>query len=103
MLALPPTGDPGTRCSQNQMAFMIDEVQTGCGVTGRMWAHEWLGLDGPPDIMSFSKKMLTGGYYHTDRFRCGAAADGSADQLSAAAALGRLWRVIVWVEVKGGK
>ena len=51
------------------MAFMIDEVQTGCGVTGKMWAHEWLGLDGPPDIVSFSKKMLTGGFYHTDQFR----------------------------------
>ena len=48
---------------------MIDEVQTGCGVTGKMWAHEWLGLDGPPDIVSFSKKMLTGGFYHTDQFR----------------------------------
>ena len=53
------------------MAFMIDEVQTGCGVTGKMWAHEWFNLDGPPDIMSFSKKMLTGGYYHSDQFRYG--------------------------------
>ena len=51
------------------MAFMIDEVQTGCGVTGKMWAHQWFNLDGPPDIVSFSKKMLTGGYYHTDQFR----------------------------------
>ncbi|KAF0311512.1 4-aminobutyrate aminotransferase, mitochondrial [Amphibalanus amphitrite] len=54
---------------KHQMAFMIDEVQTGCGVTGKMWAHQWFGLDGPPDIVSFSKKMLTGGYYHTDKYR----------------------------------
>ncbi|KAL4659077.1 4-aminobutyrate aminotransferase, mitochondrial-like [Arapaima gigas] len=47
-------------------AFHVDEVQTGCGPTGKFWAHEHWGLDDPADIVSFSKKMLTGGYFHKD-------------------------------------
>nr|NVI72056.1 putative 4-aminobutyrate aminotransferase, mitochondrial-like protein [Cucujiformia] len=50
-------------------AFMVDEVQTGCGSTGRMWAHEFWDLTEPPDIMTFSKKMLLGGYFYSDSFR----------------------------------
>jgi 4-aminobutyrate aminotransferase/(S)-3-amino-2-methylpropionate transaminase len=45
--------------------LLIDEVQTGGGATGKMWCHEFFNLDGPPDIVTFSKKMLTGGFYHT--------------------------------------
>ena len=41
--------------------LIIDEVQTGVGATGRMWAHEAWGLQ--PDIMTFSKKMQLGGFY----------------------------------------
>lgn len=48
---------------KNRISFMLDEVQTGCGATGKMWAHEHLNLDEPPDLVSFSKKMLTGGFY----------------------------------------
>ena len=48
---------------------MIDEVQTGCGPTGKFWAHEHFNLDGPPDIVTFSKKMITGGIYHTSEMR----------------------------------
>ena len=29
-----------------------------------MWAHEYFDLDGSPDIVTFSKKMLTGGFYN---------------------------------------
>lgn len=47
-------------------AFHVDEVQTGGGTTGKFWAHEHWGTDDPADIVSFSKKMLTGGYYHKD-------------------------------------
>jgi acetylornithine/N-succinyldiaminopimelate aminotransferase len=37
----------------------FDEVQTGLGRTGRMWAHEWDGV--APDLMS-SAKALANGY-----------------------------------------
>ncbi|KAJ3600706.1 hypothetical protein NHX12_031684, partial [Muraenolepis orangiensis] len=47
-------------------AFHVDEVQTGCGATGRFWAHEHWGLEDPADVVSFSKKMLTGGFYYRD-------------------------------------
>lgn len=49
---------------QHGCAFHVDEVQTGGGTTGKFWAHEHWGMDDPADIVSFSKKMLTGGYYH---------------------------------------
>nr|XP_006637224.1 PREDICTED: 4-aminobutyrate aminotransferase, mitochondrial isoform X1 [Lepisosteus oculatus]XP_015216029.1 PREDICTED: 4-aminobutyrate aminotransferase, mitochondrial isoform X2 [Lepisosteus oculatus] len=47
-------------------AFHVDEVQTGCGGTGKFWAHDHWGLEDPADIVSFSKKMLTGGYYYKE-------------------------------------
>ena len=34
--------------------FIVDEVQTGVGLTGKMWAHEHFGLT--PDALSFGKK-----------------------------------------------
>ncbi|XP_022910109.1 4-aminobutyrate aminotransferase, mitochondrial [Onthophagus taurus] len=56
-------------CKKNKIAFLIDEVQTGCGATGKMWCHEWFDLPLPPDIVCFSKKMQFGGYYHTEEMR----------------------------------
>ncbi|XP_030637374.1 4-aminobutyrate aminotransferase, mitochondrial-like [Chanos chanos] len=50
-------------------AFLVDEVQTGGGATGKFWAHEHWGLGDPADIVSFSKKMLTGGFYYKDSFQ----------------------------------
>ncbi|CAH3040411.1 unnamed protein product [Pocillopora meandrina] len=49
--------------------FIVDEVQTGCGSTGKFWAHEHWGLIEPPDIVTFSKKMLIGGFYHRPEIR----------------------------------
>lgn len=43
--------------------FIADEVQTGGGGTGRFWAHEAWGLEEPPDLVTFSKKMQIGGVY----------------------------------------
>lgn len=51
------------------IALLIDEVQTGGGPTGKFWAHEWFNLDGPPDVVTFSKKMQLGGYFHSLEFR----------------------------------
>lgn len=39
---------------ENQCFFVVDEVQTGVGLTGRFWAHEHFGLR--PDAMAFGKK-----------------------------------------------
>ncbi|XP_036368360.1 4-aminobutyrate aminotransferase, mitochondrial isoform X2 [Octopus sinensis] len=50
-------------CKKNHISLMLDEVQTGCGATGKLWAHEHFDLPEPPDLVSFSKKMLTGGFY----------------------------------------
>ncbi|KAG8145458.1 hypothetical protein E2320_011989 [Naja naja] len=46
-------------------AFLIDEVQTGGGCTGKFWAHEHWGLEDPADVLTFSKKMMTGGIFNT--------------------------------------
>lgn len=50
--------------AKNDVLFICDEVQTGCGSTGKFWAHQHWGLDESPDIVTFSKKMLTGGYFY---------------------------------------
>lgn len=50
-------------------ALLMDEVQTGGGPTGKMWCHEHFNLERPPDIVTFSKKMQLGGYFHAEEFR----------------------------------
>lgn len=54
---------------QHGCAFHVDEVQTGGGGTGKFWAHEHWGMDDPADVVSFSKKLLSGGYYHKDELQ----------------------------------
>lgn len=54
---------------QHGCAFLVDEVQTGGGCTGKFWAHEHWGLDDPADVVTFSKKMMTGGFFHKEEFR----------------------------------
>lgn len=49
---------------KHEVAFIADEVQTGAGGTGVFWAHTTWGLDDPPDIVTFSKKMQLGGVYY---------------------------------------
>lgn len=47
----------------------MDEIQTGCGSTGKFWAHEYFHLPEPPDIVAFGKKMMTGGFYYREEMR----------------------------------
>ena len=54
---------------QKGVFFIVDEVQTGCGATGDWWRHEAWNLPQAPDIVTFSKKALTGGFFHTDEMR----------------------------------
>lgn len=56
-------------CKEKGVALIIDEVQTGCGPTGKMWCHEHFNLCSPPDIVTFSKKMLTGGFFFGCEFK----------------------------------
>lgn len=63
---------------QHGCAFLVDEVQTGGGCTGKFWAHEHWGLADPADVMTFSKKMMTGGYFHKEEFRPNAVSSSPA-------------------------
>lgn len=48
---------------RENVRMIVDEVQTGCGSSGTFWAHEAWGLEHPPDIVTFSKKMQIAGFY----------------------------------------
>jgi 4-aminobutyrate aminotransferase/(S)-3-amino-2-methylpropionate transaminase len=53
----PPDFLPGLRklCNEHQIALIVDEVQTGFGRTGRMFASEHSGIE--PDIMVLAKTL----------------------------------------------
>jgi len=46
---------------QNDIILIYDEVQTGMGITGRMWMHEYFGDDARPDVLCFGKKTQISG------------------------------------------
>src|SRR6266487_6816561 len=46
-------------CRRYDALFVLDEVQTGVGITGTPWAYQQLGLE--PDIVAFGKKVQLGG------------------------------------------
>jgi L-lysine 6-transaminase len=46
-------------CHEYDALFVLDEVQTGVGLTGTAWAYQQLGLE--PDIVAFAKKAQVGG------------------------------------------
>ena len=51
---------------RHRVLLIVDEVQTGIGATGKLWAHEYWNLTTPPDIVTFSKKAQAAGYYFRD-------------------------------------
>jgi len=50
---------------KNDIMLIYDEVQTGIGLTGKMWAYEHFGI--VPDVVSFGKKTQVCGIMSTDR------------------------------------
>lgn len=45
-------------CNENNIVFVVDEVQAGFGRTGKMFAHEHYGIE--PDIITMSKSIAAG-------------------------------------------
>ena len=56
-------------CREKDIMFVLDEVQTGFGTTGRMWAFEHFGIK--PDIIAFGKKTQV----------CGIMVSGRVDEV----------------------
>jgi L-lysine 6-transaminase len=56
-------------CHAHDALFVLDEVQTGCGMTGTAWAYQQLGLH--PDVVAFGKKLQV----------CGIMAGGRVDEV----------------------
>ncbi len=50
---------------EHDFLLIFDEVQTGLGLTGSMWAFQGLGVE--PDLFSFGKKVQVGGFAANSR------------------------------------
>jgi L-lysine 6-transaminase len=57
-------------CREFDALFVMDEVQTGVGMTGTAWAYQQLGLE--PDVVAFGKKAQV----------CGIMAGGRVDEVA---------------------
>lgn len=49
-----------------EVMLIADEVQSGIGLTGKIWAHQHLGT--APDLVAFGKKMQVCGFISTGSF-----------------------------------
>jgi L-lysine 6-transaminase len=47
-------------CDENDMLLIYDEVQSGVGLTGKMWAYQHYGVE--PDVICFGKKTQVCGF-----------------------------------------
>lgn len=56
-------------CDENELLLIMDEVQTGAGLTGKFWCHEHFAVK--PDLISFGKKTQV----------CGVLAGGRIDEI----------------------
>jgi len=52
-------------CKNNDILFILDEVQSGMGLTGKMWAFEHFDIE--PDIICFGKKTQVSGIMVSNR------------------------------------
>jgi L-lysine 6-transaminase len=52
-------------CDENDMLLIFDEVQSGVGITGRMWSFEHYGV--VPDLFCFGKKTQVCGFAANER------------------------------------
>lgn len=50
---------------KHEAMLILDEVQTGVGLTGKMWAYEHMGI--VPDMIAFGKKTQVCGFASTAR------------------------------------
>jgi len=53
-------------CQKYDSVFIIDEVQTGFGATGKWWASEYWEV--PGDILVYAKKSQACGFYYNEKF-----------------------------------
>lgn len=56
-------------CDKYEVMFILDEVQCGVGLTGKMWAYEH--FDVKPDLIAFGKKAQV----------CGCSSTGRVDEI----------------------
>jgi len=54
------------KCRLYDVCLIVDEIQTGFGVTGEMWYSDKIGLD--PDIIVFGKKSQISGIMANDKY-----------------------------------
>jgi len=52
-------------CDEHGMMFILDEVQSGVGLTGKMWAYQHFDFE--PDILAFGKKTQVCGIMVSSR------------------------------------
>ncbi|MEA2491821.1 MAG: L-lysine 6-transaminase [Acidobacteriota bacterium] len=52
-------------CDENDMLLIFDEVQSGVGITGKMWSFQHYGVE--PDLFCFGKKTQVCGFASNDR------------------------------------
>lgn len=53
-------------CNQNDICFIVDEIQTGFGATEKFWYSDVIGIN--PDILVFGKKSQVSGIIAIDKY-----------------------------------